>query len=208
MTIRQAPTSNETSAERKHHGGGGRHHGGGGKHHGGGGKHHGGGGKSHGGRGGHGHHGRGGHGGHGHHGGHHGPRNFTEDGLSSSESNETSSSAASGEMSEERSQCRKTEEQEQCIKTEMQKLGKDQAIVDVINTLVHQKQKCKQIISWSCSAKCPKQKKCIFKATKPCRQAFMERMKSCLQEKGFTLPPFMIKEHSSMFTTPVPDVEQ
>lgn len=227
--------SNETSAERKHrggggrhHGGGGKHHGGGGKHHGGGGRHHGGGGKHHGGRGGHGGHGRGGHGRHGHHGGHHGPRNFTLDSSSSSESNETSSSAASGEamqkggksssgsaewkgkggMSGERSKCRKTKEQKQCIKSEMQKLGKDQAFVDVINTLVHQKQKCKQVISWSCTAKCPKQKKCVFKATKPCRQAFMERMKSCLQEKGFTLPPFMIKEHSSMFTTPVPDVEQ
>jgi len=111
-------------------------------------------------------------------------------------------------MSGERSKCRKTAEQKQCIKSEMKKLGQDHAVVDVINTLVHQKQKCKQIISWSCTAKCGKQKKCIFKATKPCRQAFMEKMSSCLQEKGFTLPPFMIRHHASMATTPIPDIEQ
>jgi len=92
----------------------------------------------------------------------------------------------------------------------MKKLAKDSAFVDVINTLVHQKQKCKQIITWSCSAKCPRKKKCIFKATKPCRQAFMEKMKTCLQDKGFTLPPFMMRHHgedqtTAMFTTPIPE---
>jgi len=177
--------SNETSAER-HRGGGGKHHGGGGKHHGGGGKHH---------------------GGRGHHcrpHRHHGPKNFTS---GESNSNETSSESGgkSGE-SGERSQCRKTEEQKQCIKDEMKKLAKDAAFVDVINTLIHQKQKCKQIVTWSCSAKCPKKRKCVWKASKPCRQAFMEKMKTCLADKGFTLPPFMLKEHTQMFTTAIPDI--
>jgi hypothetical protein len=199
--------SNETSAER-HHGGGGKHHGGGG--HGGGGKHHGGGG-GHGGRG---HHCRPHR--HGKHGGH-GPRNFTS---GESNSNETSSSASresggksggrsggrSGEKSGEKPQCRKTEEQKQCIKDEMKKLAKDAAFVDVINTLIHQKQKCKQTVTWSCSAKCPKKRKCIWKASKPCREAFMGKMKTCLADKGFTLPPFMLREHTDMFTTPSPDV--
>jgi len=120
----------------------------------------------------------------------------------SSESNETS-----GERHQEKPQCRKTKEQHKCMKEEMQKLAKDAAFVDVINTLIHQKQKCKQIITWSCSPKCEKKRKCIFQATKPCREAFMNKMKTCLAAKGFTLPPHMMKEHNHMmFTTPVPDV--
>lgn len=122
----------------------------------------------------------------------------------SSESNETS-----GERRhQEKPQCRKTKEQRQCMKEEMKKLAKDSAFVDVINTLIHQKQKCKQIITWSCSPKCEKKRKCIFQATKPCREAFMDKMKTCLAAKGFTLPPHMMKEHhhNMMFTTPIPDV--
>lgn len=218
----ESSSSNETSAERKH-GGGGGHHGGGGRHGGGGGRHGGGGGGGGGGRhGGGGKHGkgchgkgRGGRGGRGGHGGHHGPRNLTS-GESGSSSNETSSgewghkggqSGESGEKANDR--CQKTPEQHQCMKDELQKLTKDSALVDVINTLMHQKQKCKQVVTWSCTAKFSKRQKCVFKATKPCRQVFMEKMKTCLQEKGFTLPPFMLKEHgASMFTTPMPDIPQ
>lgn len=126
-------------------------------------------------------------------------------------SNETSGSQERGGKSgehQDKPQCRKTKEQKQCMKDEMTKLAKDSAFVDVINTLIHQKQKCKQIITWSCSPKCHKKQKCIFQATKPCRQAFMDKMKTCLAAKGFTLPPFMLKEHTQMFTTPMPDVTQ
>jgi len=102
-------------------------------------------------------------------------------------------------------QCRKTKEQKQCVKEELKKLSKDDAFVDVMNTLMRQKKKCKQIIDWSCTAKCPKKQKCIFKATKPCRQAFMTRMQSCMQQKGFTLPPFMMRgDHTASFSTPMP----
>jgi len=102
-------------------------------------------------------------------------------------------------------QCRKTKEQKECIKGELKKLAKDSGFIDVMNTLMRQKKKCKQIVDWSCSAKCPKKQKCIFKATKPCRQAFMTRMKTCMEQKGFTLPPFMMRgDHTGSFTTPLP----
>jgi hypothetical protein len=227
-------SSNETdssSFERRHggggRGGGGRHHGGGGRggggrhHHGGGGRgghgrHCHGGGRHHGGRGGRG--GRGGHGGHGRH--HHGPRNFTSSENSSSESGSTSSESGgvsggrSGGKSGGRSfekkgipeQCRKTPEQWKCIKDEFKKLGDDKSVITIMNTLIRQKKKCKQIVDWSCSASCPKRRHCVFKATRPCRQAFMTRMKTCMQDKGFTLPPFM--QGHDAFTTPTPVVQQ
>jgi len=132
--------------------------------------------------------------------GHHGHKNMT-----SGESNSNETSGERGQ-SGERAMCRKTPEQHQCMKDEMKKLAKDAAFVDVINTLIHQKQKCKQIKTWSCTAKCSKKEKCIMKATKPCREAFMQRMKTCLAEKGFTLPPRMLHDHTQ-FTTPIPDID-
>jgi len=126
-------------------------------------------------------------------------------GWSRGKSGSHSGGRSGGVSGEKDDKCRKTPEQHKCIKDEMEKLAKDSAFVDVMNTLYRQKKKCKQIVTWSCTAKCPKKQKCIFKATKPCRQAFMQRMGTCLQEKGFTLPPFMKHgDMTSAFTTPLP----
>jgi hypothetical protein len=106
-------------------------------------------------------------------------------------------------------QCRKTKEQKKCIKEGIRALGNDTVLVDTINTLVNQKRKCKQLVTWSCTAKCSKRQKCIFKATKTCRQVFMQKFETCLKQKGFTLPPFMLKKaHEEMLTTPLPGVTQ
>jgi hypothetical protein len=164
------------------------------------------------------------------HGRHHGPRNATSSSSSESNSreNNTSSSGSNskgkggsnskgkgGSSSKQRSsgerrhekpaQCRKTKEQMKCVRDEMKKLGSDATLVDTINTLMNQKRKCKQLVTWSCTAKCSKRQKCVFKATKPCRQVFMKKLGTCLQKKGFTLPPFMLKKaHLDILTTPLP----
>jgi len=105
----------------------------------------------------------------------------------------------------QRPECRKTKEQMKCVKHELKKLVNDSALVDSINTLVNQKKKCKQLVTWSCTVgKCPKKEKCVMKATKPCRTVFMQKLKTCLAAKGFTLPPFMLKDHTKMLTTPLP----
>jgi len=96
------------------------------------------------------------------------------------------------------------------MKEEMKKLASDSSFVDALNSVLHQKKKCKQIIDWSCTAqKDHKKEKCIFKAIKPCMKVFMQKLETCLEGKGFSLPPFMRKHNgtvSDLLTTPIPDV--
>jgi len=164
----EGSSSNETfSGERKHHGGKGGHRGRGCRH-----------GRRHGGWGG---------------------KNATSaSGSASSSKENNTSSEGSGEKKHhkkhhEKPECKKTKEQKKCVFHEFKKLGNDTALVETINTIVNQKRKCKQLVTWSCGDKSPFREFCLFKKTKSFRQAFVQELESCVEKKGFTLPPFMLR---------------